>query len=127
MMELFQAEAFMKYLSGLTQFPSKEDMLKSFHEEYRKRGHRGIHYYDLEKETKEYYDDLAKMANLKPMPLVLLHIWLHSVKSRNTYFPTARNEKISVIDDKNFKIEEIDDTQNEVKAINEYAGIKAKL
>lgn len=127
MTKIFQAQVYMKYLKGLIRLPPAEDMLKSFNDEYNKRRDRGVNYYALRRESKEYYDDLAQTANLEPLPLILWNIWLHSLNVRRKRYATYRNEEIKIIDDENFEFKQTDDTQIEIKTMNENAESESKL
>lgn len=121
---MFQAEIFMKHLSGVIDLPSTEEMVQSFYDEYSKNSNKGLHYYDLLLDTKKYYNDLAQLGNLKPLKLALWRSWLHSMKCKDKDFNTFRNNSVRIIDDENFEFIQIDETQKETGAINECAEIK---
>lgn len=75
-----QARFCLKFISKQKSLPSKEEMMKDFHDEINERTAKGLkkhQFHMMGSEQNKYYADLAKIADIEPLKPVItkLHNW----------------------------------------------------
>ncbi|KAL3286885.1 hypothetical protein HHI36_001373 [Cryptolaemus montrouzieri] len=97
-----QARFFCKYLNGSMSLPSRELMTKDTEKEMQarwKKGYTRRQAHMMGADQQKYYDDLAKMANIKSIPPVIIKLREFSNKSRYEDLNNFRENNYKIIDD----------------------------
>lgn len=95
----------MKFLTGEKQLPSRSEMLKDMHtqlENHYKKGYRKRLTHFLGSEQKEYYDQLAEIADIDNIPEVLSKMHYDARRTMLRDPEHYQQYKYTVIDDKTF-------------------------
>ncbi|KAL3286893.1 hypothetical protein HHI36_001380 [Cryptolaemus montrouzieri] len=97
-----QARFFCKYLNGSMELPSKDRMINDTEQDMQARWEKGYtrrQAHMMGPDQQKYYDDLAKMANTKPIAPVIIKLRDHSVKKLYEDLNNFRENKYRIIDD----------------------------
>ncbi|KAL5288528.1 hypothetical protein ACFFRR_009010 [Megaselia abdita] len=101
-----QVRFVLKYFSGLKQLPSKEEMLEDTRKDMESRRSRGLR----EKEAHllgpvqgEYYEDLARTAEIKNIPAVVLKIYDDNRKNMLEDFLNFRKNLFKIYNDEEYE------------------------
>lgn len=95
----------LRHWHGERQFPARADMLRSEAEEVAKRAERGLqkrHFHMMGPEQGHYYDDLANVAGVTPLPSVLTKLHNDSSMRFLDDLVHYRQDRYRIIDDYNF-------------------------
>lgn len=100
-----QARFFIATLNGTLQLPNKDDMQKDTDEEMAARWARGYskrQAHLMGPAQEKYYADLASMADLKPIPPVMIKLHKESMRRLMEDFLNYRNDVYRIVDENNF-------------------------
>lgn len=101
----FKVRFVLRHWHGERQFPAREDMLRAEAEEAAKRAERGLerrHFHMMGPEQGHYYDDLANVAGVTPLPPVLTKLHNDSSKRFLDDLVHYRQDRYKLLDDYNF-------------------------
>ncbi|XP_050540147.1 senecionine N-oxygenase-like isoform X2 [Daktulosphaira vitifoliae] len=96
-----QARFAKTFLSGTKCLPNKGDMLEDTRKDVEKRlanGARKNELHDLAAKSKDYFDDLANFADIKPIAPVILRIFCEAFMRVMTNFFSYRKDLYKIID-----------------------------
>lgn len=102
----------MKFLTGEKKLPSKSEMLKDMHiqlENHYRKGYRKRLTHFLGSEQKEYFNQLAQMADIENIPKVMSDMHFTARTTMLKEPQQYQNYKYTIIDDKTFIREKCDD------------------
>ena len=95
----------MKFLTGEKKLPSKSEMLKDMHiqlEKHYRKGYRKRLTHFLGSEQKEYYNQLAQMADIENIPEVMSDMHFAARTTMLQEPEQYQNYKYTIINDKTF-------------------------
>ncbi|XP_032682455.1 senecionine N-oxygenase-like isoform X2 [Odontomachus brunneus] len=100
-----QVRFILRHWHGERQFPARADMLRDEAAEAARRAERGLkkkHFHMMGPEQEHYFDDLANIAGLTPLPPVLTK--LHNASSQRFLDDLVhyRQDRYRIVDDYNF-------------------------
>ncbi|XP_014476792.1 PREDICTED: senecionine N-oxygenase-like [Dinoponera quadriceps] len=100
-----QVRFILRHWHGERQFPAKADMLRDEAEELAGRAEKGLqkkHFHMMGPEQDRYYDDLANVAGIKPLPPVLTKLHNESSQRFLNDLVHYREDRYYIIDDYNY-------------------------
>ncbi|KAL6427274.1 hypothetical protein ACFW04_008689 [Cataglyphis niger] len=100
-----QVRFVLRHWHGERQFPARADMLRSEAEEAAKRAERGLqkrHFHMMGPKQGHYYDDLASIAGVVPLPSVLTKLHNESSMRFLDDLVHYRQDRYKILDDYNF-------------------------
>ncbi|XP_039441094.1 senecionine N-oxygenase-like [Culex pipiens pallens] len=104
-----QSRFAVKYYSGGKSLPSKEEMLADLQADTENRQKRGLSSRQAHMMGGEvqavYYEDVARTADVTPVPPIMARMHMHSERRRNEDLLKYRNDVFRVLDDNNFEVE----------------------
>lgn len=99
----------MKTLQDGSILPARDEMFQDI-EEHAKRKlvdpkvPKKMYFNTTVDEDAEYYDKLAEMAGIEPLPKVLLEVFARAISQIYGNFPLFREDKYKIIDDKSYTV-----------------------
>ncbi|XP_054278747.1 senecionine N-oxygenase-like [Macrosteles quadrilineatus] len=104
-----QVRFFVKTLQDSSILPSREGMFRDIEEHARRKLvdpeiPKKMYFKTTVDEDAQYYDNLAKMADIEPLPKVLIEIFARAVAQIYGNFPLFREDKYKIIDDKTYAV-----------------------
>lgn len=102
---MFQARFYCQYLTGAMKLPSQHEMALITEKEYKEglaKGYINSKAHFMGAEQQKYFDELAKLANITPVPPVIAKIWKYTVDLYVTKFTEFRKSVFKIVNDENF-------------------------
>ncbi|EAT48105.1 AAEL000829-PA [Aedes aegypti] len=114
-----QSRFVMKYFSGERPLPTKEEMMEDLESEMNNRWKRGLkkrqaHMMGGEVQ-RDYYNDVAKTAEIEPIPPVMIDMHIASHRRKNEDLRGFRNDVFRLLDGENFEMEYVEELANRKK------------
>ncbi|XP_065077840.1 senecionine N-oxygenase-like isoform X2 [Ochlerotatus camptorhynchus] len=114
-----QSRFIMKYYSGSRLLPSREEMMEDFEKEINDRWARGLQKRQAHMMGGEvqrvYYNDVAKTADIEPIPPVMINMHIASHRRKNEDLSGYRNDIFRAVDKENFEVEYVEELANRGK------------